>query len=110
EFQTANAISIVTVIASASEAIHRWRSELESWIASSLSLLAMTSRHGFAISRREAPEGCEISSPRRAWGMPGAQCARSLACSVKNTRVRAYPAGLESGDSQRSADERVWRP
>src|SRR5664279_1793361 len=22
---------------------------------------------------------------------------------------RAYPAGLESGDSQRSADERVWR-
>jgi HTH-type transcriptional regulator/antitoxin HigA len=23
---------------------------------------------------------------------------------------RAYPAGLESGDSQRSADERVWRP
>jgi hypothetical protein len=56
EFQTANAISIVTVIASASEAIHRWRSELESWIASSLSLLAMTSRHGFAISRREAPE------------------------------------------------------
>ena len=24
--------------------------------------------------------------------------------------TRAYPAGLESGDSQRSADERVWRP
>jgi hypothetical protein len=24
--------------------------------------------------------------------------------------TRAYLAGLESGDSQRSADERVWRP
>src|SRR5258708_1361622 len=32
-----------------------WRRELESWIASSLSLLAMTS-HGSASSRRGAPE------------------------------------------------------
>src|ERR1019366_10532755 len=36
-------------------------------------------------------------------------------CTSEDTRLRvapesrAYPAGLESGDSQRSADERVWR-
>jgi hypothetical protein len=29
---------------------------------------------------------------------------------VEKAAARAYPAGLESGDSQRSADERVWRP
>src|SRR5664279_501009 len=28
---------------------------------------------------------------------------------AKDALARAYPAGLESGDSQRSADERVWR-
>ena len=30
--------------------------------------------------------------------------------SIEQLTSRAYPAGLESGDSQRSADERVWRP
>jgi hypothetical protein len=32
------------------------------------------------------------------------------AAAVDFANARAYPAGLESGDSQRSADERVWRP
>jgi hypothetical protein len=41
-----------------SEAIH-WRGKAEGWIASSLSLLAMTSnKNGFALSRRDAPELC----------------------------------------------------
>jgi hypothetical protein len=42
-----------------------------------------------ASPRRDAPELCMNHSPRkkRAWGMPGARCTRSLACSVKNTRV-----------------------
>ena len=36
------------------------------------------------------------------------QC--SLGWHSSKTITRAYLAGLESGDSQRSADERVWRP
>ena len=36
----------------------------------------------FAIPRRDAPELCLNDAPleKRAWGMPGAQCTRSLAC------------------------------
>src|ERR1700686_4540924 len=33
------------------------------------------------------PESCQNDPPQRAWGMPGAQCTRSLACKVKSTRV-----------------------
>jgi hypothetical protein len=37
--------------------------------------------HTSAISRRDAPELCMNVRPKmRAWGMPGAQCTRSLAC------------------------------
>jgi len=43
----------------------------------------------FAISRRDAPEVVQeivALENMRAWGMPGAQCTRSLACSeVKHT-------------------------
>jgi hypothetical protein len=39
-----------------SEAIQLCRRETESWIASSLSLLAMTSKYDLAISRRDTPE------------------------------------------------------
>ena len=47
---------LYTVIASASEAIHRAAQEKE-WIASSLPLLAMTGEgHGFAFSRHECPK------------------------------------------------------
>jgi hypothetical protein len=47
-------------------------------------------RHGSAFPRRAAPELCQNLPPRRAWGMPGAQCTRSLVCEVgssKCTRV-----------------------
>ena len=58
----------------------------EEWIASSLALLAMTWKYDFAISRRDAPESCVNIRPenQRAWGMPGARCTRSLACSKKH--------------------------
>jgi hypothetical protein len=46
------------VIASNSEAIQLWRRKLESWIASSLSLLAMTDEYSFAISPRVLREFC----------------------------------------------------
>ena len=47
-------------------------------------------RRGSAFPRRAAPELCQNLPPRRAWGMPGAQCTRSLVCEVgssKCTRV-----------------------
>jgi hypothetical protein len=45
----------------------------------------MTSRYASAASRRDAPELCTNHLPRnqRVQGMPGAQCARSLACKIK---------------------------
>jgi hypothetical protein len=55
----------------------------ESWIASSLSLLAMTAEHTFAFSRRVASELCQeffALSKQRARGMPGARRTRSLVC------------------------------
>ena len=46
-------------------------------------------RHTSAISPRIRASftGNVLPSNQRAQGMPGARCARSLACSVKNTRV-----------------------
>src|ERR1700692_4604597 len=47
-------------------------------------------RRESAFPRRAAPELCQNLPPRRAWGMPGAQCTRSLVCEVgssKCTRV-----------------------
>jgi hypothetical protein len=59
----------------------------ESWIASSLSLLAMTTRHTSAFSRRHASELCENLRPggrgeRRMPNAPAASCAK-----VESTRV-----------------------
>ena len=76
-------------IASANEAIHLGRKQ-ESWMASSLSLLAMTADsytlpgpHTPPHSRgANPPERCKIVAPEnkpRARGMPGARCTRSLA-------------------------------
>src|ERR1700682_6592974 len=53
------------------------------------SLLAMTS-NALPRSRgamRPSCAGTIRPEKQRAWGMPGARCTRSLACSVKNTRV-----------------------
>ena len=50
-------------------------------------------KYNFAISRRDAPEVClKISSPslKRARGMPGAQCTRSLACAGGSKYAREY--------------------
>jgi hypothetical protein len=50
--------------------------------------LAVTSKHTSAFPRLAAPELCENLPPMRAWGMPGAQRTRSLACKMEiNTRV-----------------------
>jgi hypothetical protein len=45
-----------TVIASEAKQSSFFRRERQSWIASSLSLLAMTARYESAIPRRDAPE------------------------------------------------------
>jgi hypothetical protein len=52
-----------TVIASEAKQSSFFRREKESWIASSLSLLAMTARYEFAFPRRDAPEVCVIFHP-----------------------------------------------
>ena len=44
-------------------------------------------RYTSALSRRDASELCVVRSPRRAWGMPDAQCIRSRAWCVESTRV-----------------------
>jgi hypothetical protein len=52
--------------------------------------LAMTTGYDSAISprvSREVCHRCSALSNQRARGMPGAQCARSRACSVESTRV-----------------------
>ena len=49
-----------------------------------------STRHASAISppvSREVCHRCPALSNQRAQGMPGAQCARSRACSVESTRV-----------------------
>jgi len=47
-------------------------------------IAAPRAKHTFAISRHDAPELCNSLSPnRRAQGMPGAHCARSLVCRMK---------------------------
>jgi hypothetical protein len=61
----------------------------EEWIASSLALLAMTPRHNFAISRRDAPEVCQNPSPRKE-GVGNAGCLlhpQPRVQNVESTRV-----------------------
>ena len=70
---------------SAKQSIERQES-LDCFVAS---LLAMTS-NALPRSRgamRPSCAGTIRPEKQRAWGMPGARCTRSLACSVKNTRV-----------------------
>src|SRR6266436_7899607 len=63
------------------EAMHACRKEsMDCFVAS---LLAMTSKRESTTSRRGAPESCVYLPPqRRAWGMPGAHCTRSLVCTL----------------------------
>jgi len=48
---------------------------------------ACSSKRKIAFPRHVAPEVCKSLPPERVWGMPGAQCTRSRACSVESTRV-----------------------
>jgi len=50
-------------------------------------------RHGFAISRPDTPEFYPerlALRDQRAQGMPGARCARSLACEIKKAHERSH--------------------
>ena len=65
-----------------------WSHVKEEWIASSLSLLAMTARCSSAISRHEAPELCKNLSPPRGRGECRVPVAPAAACAVvESTRV-----------------------
>jgi hypothetical protein len=44
----------------------------------------------FSNSPRDAPEGMQRPSARRAWGMPGAQCTRSLVCAWCSEDAHEY--------------------
>src|SRR5260370_23255988 len=49
--------------------------------------------HSFAISRPDTPEVCyptSLPSNQRAQGMPGARCARSLACKIKKAYEHSH--------------------
>ena len=48
------------------------------------------SRHTYAFPRRVFARVVRHLPPQRAWGMPGAQCTRSLACKIKGTRKRSH--------------------
>jgi hypothetical protein len=76
-----------------------WSHVKEEWIASSLSLLAMTARCSSAISRHQAPELCKNLSPRRGRGecrvpvAPAASCAKCRKhTSVVTTSSPEHPA------------------
>jgi hypothetical protein len=78
--QTANDNAVVVVARSEAtkQSILSLRCEMDCFAP-----LAMTAERNFAISRREAPELCiYLPPPRRAWGMPGARCTRSLVCTL----------------------------
>jgi len=47
-------------------------------------------RRNSAIPRRDAPGLCLIRPPMRAWGMPGAQCTRSLVCAWCSKYAHEY--------------------
>jgi hypothetical protein len=71
------ATAAIAVIRSA-EARTGWRTMTAEGVA-----LAFI-KHAFAISRHDLPELCRKNDPRmkRARGMPGAQCTRSLVCAL----------------------------
>src|ERR1700675_4034339 len=75
------------------EAIHR--AAIVVWIASSLTLLAMTAEdisRASAMSRREAPEFCKIVSPKKTRGR-------------RESRVRAAPAVSCASRTRKCAHE-----
>jgi hypothetical protein len=80
------------------EAIQLWRRKLESWIASSQVLLAMTTRCESAISRPDAPEVCQKFPYPRSEGAGNTGCAlhprsRVQKCTKKRTRAYRFSGG-----------------
>src|SRR5450631_299559 len=62
-------------------------------------LLAMTSRHAFAISRPDSPELCQkfsLPSKQRAQGTPGARCTRGLVCKVAQKNAHEHTGSAEA--------------
>jgi hypothetical protein len=51
----------------------------------------------------------ESSAPERAWGMPGARCTRSRACSVGSTRVSHHGCTGEPGIPARDGVNGLFR-
>jgi len=55
--------------------------------------ISNSSKYSFAFSPRDPREFClDVPSPgdQRAQGMPGARCARSLACEMKKAHERSH--------------------
>jgi hypothetical protein len=66
--------------------------QIRRWIASSQVLLAMTGQTS-SLSRRDPPEPCQkcfALEIKRARGMPGAQCTRSLVCAIGSKYAHQY--------------------
>jgi hypothetical protein len=53
--------------------------------------------HDLTFPRRDASESRIIRSPWRAWGMPGVQCTRSLACEKQKHTSKAHHRSTGSG-------------
>ena len=83
----------------------------EEWIASSLSLLAMTARHSSAFSRRVPPEFCHASSAfqQKAQGMPGAGAPAAARVLVVSTRVSHHGHTGNTRHSPRNGFNGVFR-
>jgi hypothetical protein len=86
KFQTATRL-ICPVIASVSEAIHAWYRKEESWIASSLLLLAMTRDTPPRSRRAMRPSGARIVRPKQTEGAGNAGCALHPQSHVQNKKA-----------------------
>jgi hypothetical protein len=84
QFSNSHVVSIEFVIASASEAIQLRCGETEGWIASSLSLLAMTAKHTSAFPRRDASGFCKNLRPKEGVGNAGRAMHPQPRVCVKN--------------------------
>jgi hypothetical protein len=86
--------------AAVAAAVIEWESRVEKVLLPAIEpLVAMLKGAGWTCDIERTPQGFKVAAFRGDMVVYGSR-----------ERPRAYPAGLESGDSQRSADERVWRP
>ena len=79
---------------SAKQSISR---QAEEWIASSLALLAMTTKHTSAFPRRVSPGLCKSFRPEtRERGMPDARCTRGLVCKIVQRNAHEHTGSAEA--------------